>query len=185
MCTLRTGFSPRPSSGARNHSPAILAQRAMKRKKILAYGLAAISAVAFAEDRGTAEDSPFELHAQTTYIRQFKPSFPAAYSGPNSLRAARETSYTLTGTLFMGWRRENTEIYLNPEVVQGLPFSGLHGLGGFTNGEVQRGAGPELRAYRARLFFRQTWNLAGEFEDKASDQNQVKARYAAQRLVFT
>jgi hypothetical protein len=157
----------------------------MKRKKILAYGLAAISAVAFAEDRATAEDSPFELHAQTTYIRQFKPSFPAAYSGPNSLRAARETSYTLTGTLFMGWRLENTEIYLNPEVVQGVPFSGLHGLGGFTNGEVQRGAGPELRAYRARLFVRHTWNLAGEIEEKVSDQNQVKARYAAERFVLT
>jgi hypothetical protein len=137
------------------------------------------------ESSAIGEDSPFELHAQTTYIRQFKPSFSAPYSGPNSLRAAREASYTLTGTLFMAWRRENTEIYLNPEVVQGVPFSGLHGVGGFTNGEVQRGAGPELRAYRARLFVRQTWNLAGEFEEKASDQNQVKARYAAERFVLT
>jgi high affinity Mn2+ porin len=155
----------------------------MKPIIILAYCLAATSS-AFAGEP-TGEDSPFELHAQTTYIRQFKPSFSALYSGPNSLRAAREASYTLTGTLFMAWRRRDTEIYLNPEVVQGVPFSGLHGLGGFTNGEIQRGAGPELRAYRARLFVRRTWNLAGEFEEKASDQNQVKARYAAERFVLT
>jgi hypothetical protein len=158
----------------------------MKPRRILAYCLAAMSAAALADEPSPiGEDSPFELHAQTTYIRQFKPSFSAPYSGPNSLRAARETSYTLTGTLFVAWRRENTEIYLNPEVVQGVPFSGLHGVGGFSNGEVQRGAGPELRAYRARFFVRQTWNLGGALEEKVSDQNQVKARYAAERFVLT
>jgi high affinity Mn2+ porin len=155
----------------------------MKPIIILAYCLAATSSAFAGESSG--EDSPFELHAQTTYIRQFKPSFSAPYSGPNSLRAAREASYTLTGTLFMAWRHGDTEIYLNPEAVEGVPLSGLHGLGGFTNGEVQRGVGPELRAYRARLFVRRTWNLAGEFEEKASDQNQVKARYAAERFVLT
>jgi len=158
----------------------------MKPIRILAYCLAAMPAAALADESlAIGEYSPFELHAQTTYIRQFKPSFAAPYSGPNSLRAAREASYTLTGTLFLAWRRDNTEIYLNPEVVEGVPLSGLHGVGGFTNGEVQRGAGPELRAYRARLFVRQTWNLGGEFEEKASDQNQVKARYAAERFVVT
>src|SRR5436190_2232575 len=83
-------------------------------------------------------------------------SFPAPYSGTNSLLSRRELSYTFTSTLFLGARLGDTELYFNPEFVQGVPFSGLHGLGGFSNGEAQRGAGPQLRGYRARLFARHT-----------------------------
>ena len=140
-----------------------------------------ISGLALAE-----EQSPFEWHAQGTYAQQFKSPFSAQYSGVNSLRTTRETSYTFTGTLFLGARLgEGTELYFNPEFVQGRPFSGLHGLGGFTNGETQRGAGPDLKGYRARLFLRQTWNLGGETEEQESGQNQLKTRYAAERFVLT
>lgn len=133
-----------------------------------------------------AEESPFELHAQATYAQQFKPSFNALYSGPNSLSASRETSYTFTGTLYLGARLgEATEFYFNPEFVQGRAFSGLHGVGGFTNGEIQRGTGPELKGYRARLFLRHTWNLGGEPEAQESGQNQISARYSAERVVLT
>ena len=38
---------------------------------------------------------------QGTYIWQTKPGMPAAYSGPNSLQASREISYTATATAFM------------------------------------------------------------------------------------
>jgi hypothetical protein len=67
----------------------------------------------------------------------------------------------------------------------GAPFSGLHGLGGFTNGEAQRGSSGTLKAYRARLFARHTWNLGGDWEDQASEQNQVKTRYSSERVVLT
>ena len=132
------------------------------------------------------EESPFELHGQATYIRQYKPAFDAPYSGPNSLRAGREYSYTFTSTLFFGARLgDATEAYFNPEIVQGVPISGLHGLGGFSNGETQRGAGAELKGYTARFFLRHTWNLGGEFEAQESGQNQVKTRYAGERVVLT
>lgn len=132
------------------------------------------------------DESPFELHSQATYIRQYKGALAAPYSGTNSLRAARESSYTFTGTLYFGARLgEGTELYFNPEFVRGVPISGLHGLGGFSNGEVQRGVSPILRGYRARLFLRQTWNLGGEVEEQASGQNQLKARYTADRIVLT
>ena len=134
----------------------------------------------------SGDESPFELHAQATYLRQYKPPFGAPYSGFNSLRSGRESSYTFTGTLYFGARiGEATEAYFNPEFVQGVPFSGLHGLGGFTNGEVQRGVGPDLKGYRARLFLRHTWNLGGEFEAQESEQNQLKTRYAVERVVLT
>ena len=49
------------------------------------------------------DDGPgLEWHGQTTYVRQFKPSFDAAYSGPKSLATNREYAYSWTSTLFIG-----------------------------------------------------------------------------------
>jgi hypothetical protein len=150
-------------------------------KRIAILALLGVCLPAFANT-----DEPFEWHVQATYARQFKPAFASGYEGANSLRAARATSYTFTGTVFLAAHpAAGTELYFNPEFVQGNPFSELHGLGGFTNGELQRGAGATLKAYRARLFLRQTWNLSGEFEEQPSEQNQVRTKYAAERLVLT
>ena len=132
-----------------------------------------------------ADDAAVEAHAQATYVTQYKPSFPASYSGQNSLRADRERGYTFTSTVFLGARLGDTELYFNPEVIAGLPFSELHGLGGFANGENQRGSDRQLVGYRARAFVRQTWNLGGEFDEQASEQNQVKTRYSSERIVLT
>ncbi len=130
-------------------------------------------------------DPAFEAHAQATYIRQYKPSFLASYTGPNSLLPERERGWTFTSTIFLGARAGDTEFYFNPEFVSGVALSELHGLGGFTNGENQRGTGAQIRGYRARAFVRHAWNLSGELEEQASDQNQVKTRYAAERVVLT
>lgn len=128
---------------------------------------------------------PFDLHAQATYLRQFKPSIASPYAGTNSLSGGREWGYTFSSTLYFGARLGSTELYFNPEFVQGRALSDLHGLGGFTNGENQRGASLELRGYRARLFARHVWNLGGEVEEQKSEANQVKASYSAERLVLT
>jgi len=123
---------------------------------------------------------------QATYVRQLKPSFAAAYSGPNSLAAERAYGYSLTATAFFGARLGNGwEGYWNPEVTEGAPLSQLQGLGGFNNGESQRTAGPTLKGYNARAYVRKTWNLGGEYEDKASEANQVRTLYAAERVVVT
>jgi hypothetical protein len=132
-----------------------------------------------------AEDLAAEIHAQATYIRQQKPTFPAPYTGTNSLLTGREGSYSFTTTLFLALRYGDTELYFDPEFVQGASLSGLHGLGGFSNGETQRGSGPNLRGYRARLFARHTWNLGGASEEQKSDQHQVKTSYSAERVVLT
>lgn len=45
-------------------------------------------------------------------------------------------AYTFSSTAYLGWRpASDLETWFKPEVVQGVPFSGLHGLGGFPNGE--------------------------------------------------
>jgi hypothetical protein len=133
-----------------------------------------------------AEEPAFEWHAQGTYARQYKPAMESPYEGANSLRRGKESSYTFTGTLYLAARLPvGTEFYFNPEAVQANPFSGLHGLGGFANGEFQRGAGSTLKVYSARLFLRHAWNLSGDVEEQESEQNQVRARYKVRRLVLT
>jgi len=131
-------------------------------------------------------DRPLEMHAQATYLRQSKPSFPSPYSGPKSLGAARAGSYSFTATMYLGARlADGFEAYLNPEVTQGVPFSQLQGTAGFTNGELARTSGPEPNMYLARAFLRKTWNIGGGVEQQSSDQNQVATRRAAERIVLT
>jgi high affinity Mn2+ porin len=126
------------------------------------------------------------VHAQSTYIWQDKPSFPAAYTGPNSLLAQHETGYSFSGTVAIGLRAwEGGELYFDPEVVQGKAFSGLHGLGGTVNGELQKTAGTSPTFYRARLFLRQTWNLGGDPVKVESDMNQLAGTVSNRRLVLT
>jgi len=137
-----------------------------------------------------AREADFEdatARMQMTYNWQRHPAFDAAYSGPNSITGGADKMYTFTATAFLGvrpWR--GGEIYLNPEVSQGVPFTTrLVGLGGFTNGEVQRGVSADFKAYRARLFVRHSWNLGGEVEAEGSAPNQLAARYSAERVVLT
>lgn len=123
---------------------------------------------------------------QGTYIWQTKPRMPAAYSGQNSLQAARELSYTATATAYLGMRTWNGgEVYLNPEVTQGIPFSELSGSGGFTNGELTRTAGNRPKLYRQRLFLRQTWGLGGGDEAVEADMNQMAGTVDKNRIVLT
>ena len=137
---------------------------------------------------GYAQDVPEETSAkfQATYVWQRKSPFDAPYTGPRSLSPDREKSYSLTATAALGirsWR--GGEVYFDPEVTQGVPLSGLTGLGGFTNGEIARTSGPSPTFYRARLFARQTWVFGGGSEKVESDANQLAGSGDRRRLVLT
>ena len=151
----------------------------------LAFALALITA-GVAQAAGQMETEFWNVHFQATQVFQHKPSFGAAYTGFNSLIPDRERSRTTTATLFAGFRPwSGGEIYFNPEMAIGVPFSDLKGLGGFTSGETQRTAGPDPTFYRARFFLRQTWGLGGETEYRMSDQNQLAGRIDSRRFVLT
>ncbi|QDZ30417.1 carbohydrate porin [Noviherbaspirillum sp. UKPF54] len=123
---------------------------------------------------------------QATYVWQAKPAFAAAYSGANSLRPEREKSYSFSADAAFGWRPwRGGELYFDPEVVQGVPLSGLHGLGGMTNGEQQKTSGPNPTLYRARLFLRQTWGLGGDRQEVESDANRLAGAVDKRRIVLT
>ena len=123
---------------------------------------------------------------QTTYSWQNKPGFNAAYSGANSLSPNAEKSYTFTTDAFLGIRvRPYRELYFVPEITQGVPFSNLNGLGGFTNGELTRASGTNPKIYRQQLFLRQTWGLGGGSEKVESDMNQLAGMVEKNRFVLT
>jgi opacity protein-like surface antigen len=128
---------------------------------VLFGSLALIGAVHAAD----VETEDWTARFQTTYVWQNKPSFRAAYSGQNSLSAQTEKSYTATATAYLGLRTwQGGELYFNPGVTQGRPFSNLEGSAGFSNGELTRTAGSRPKLYRQRLFLRQTWGLDGGTE---------------------
>jgi hypothetical protein len=131
-------------------------------------------------------DEAWNAHAQTTYVWQGKAPFSAAYSSVNSLSPVREKSYSFTATAFLGLRAwDGGELYFNPEVAQGVPLSNLTGLGGLSNGEIARTAGPTPTFYVARAFLRQTWNLGGTPEPVASDANQLAGSVQPRRVVLS
>jgi len=135
---------------------------------------------------GTLFDLPVNLHGQTTYINQRYNNFNASYSGQNSLAALNSMSYTWSGTLFFGARlAPNTDVYFNPEVVSGVPFSGLVGLGGFTNGEATKASGAQAKFYSARAFVRQTINQEGDKVLLENEANQITQTVSSNRVVVT
>lgn len=129
---------------------------------------------------------PVNIHGQTTYINQRYNNFTSSYSGQNSLNAQKSMSYTWSGTLFMGARlAPNTDVYFNPEVVSGVPFSDLSGLGGFTNGEATKANGAQAKFYSARAFVRQTINQEGDKVVLENEANQITQTVSSNRVVLT
>ena len=133
-----------------------------------------------------SESEDWNLKLQSTYIWQGKPPLRSPYEGPHSLNGRREKSYSFTGTAALGLRvGKFTELYLDPEVAQGVPLSGLQGLAGFTNGEMARSSGSNPTLYRARFFLRHVIGLSEETLAVDSAMNQLASIYAKRRWVFT
>ena len=137
------------------------------------------------------ETETFSFHAQATYINQKHNDFYSPYSSSNSLLSRSEgsagRSYTYSGTVFLGARLlDNTEVYYNPEMFSGTPFTGaLVGLGGFQNGELQKGSYAPPVYYTARAFIRQTFQFGGEKEYLESGANQLAGFVDTNRLVIS
>ncbi len=129
---------------------------------------------------------PVNIHGQITYIHQRYNNFTSSYSGENSLSALKSMSYAWSGTLFFGARlAPHTDISFNPEVVSGVPFSDLVGLGGFTNGEATKAAGLNAKFYSVRAFLRQTFNQEGDKVVIENDANQITQTVRSNRVVIT
>ena len=139
-------------------------------------------------DDGAADREELTARYQSTYNWQWHPSFSnGAGSTAKSISPHSERMYTFSTTAHWGMRAwEGGELYINPEIASGIPFSGdLVGLGGFTNGEITRAAGSTPKLYLQRLFLRQTWNQGGGSESVAADFNQLAGSVDKNRFVLT
>ena len=137
------------------------------------------------------ETEQWSIHGQATYIAQQKNNFNSPYYGQNSLLNKTEgdgsKSYSLTATAFIGTRLwEGAEVYWNGEMFEGTPFTGqLVGLGGFQNGELQKGAFAPPVYYTARAFLRQTFGLGGGKEHIEGEANQLAGSVDKNRIVVS
>jgi high affinity Mn2+ porin len=137
------------------------------------------------------ETEQWSIHGQSTYIVQQKNNFNSLYYGQNSLLNKSEggggKSYTLSATAFLGARLwEGAEVYWNPEMFEGTPFNGqLVGLGGFQNGELQKGSYAPPVYYTARAFIRQTIGLGGGKEHIEGAPNQLAGNLDKNRIVVS
>lgn len=151
-------------------------------------GIVALFAIpALCAAQAAVTDGTTQAKLQTTYVWQRKPAFPAAYSGTNSLSPeAERRSYTLSATAFLGTRTwQDGELYFNPEMITGQSLSNLTGLGGLSNGENQKGGGPDPTFYLSRLFIRHTWGYGGDRDKIESAPNQLAGQTDKRRLVLT
>ena len=113
------------------------------------------------------------LHFQTTYIYQVKPSFLSPYEGKNSLLGKREEQNSITATLFFGARLwKGGELYLNPELAGGSGLSGASGMAGSSNGETVRVGNSSPTLYKARYYIKQTFSfgLSKEWQEEEANK---------------
>jgi hypothetical protein len=133
----------------------------------------------------------WNAYGQFTYITSFKIPWSAPYTNLNgsnhSLSTDYERSFTGSFTLYLGaklWR--GGEIYFVPEVISERPLSGLVGLGAsIQNFELQKTGTETPNLYRARLYYRQTFDLGGNKAVVDSNPMQLGTSVSPRRLVFT
>lgn len=138
------------------------------------------------QNTDTAKTEVLSFHAQATVIYQYKPSFSAKYSGPNSLKTEEETQNTITSTLYAGTRLwKNATAYLNPEISGGSGLSTALGLAASTNGESFRVGSPAPQIYLARLFLQQIFPLSKQIKYQESNFNQLGGYIPEKYLNFS
>jgi high affinity Mn2+ porin len=128
----------------------------------------------------------WSIHGQTTWIGQGYPGFAAAYTGAQSLFPGGEVRNTVSGTGFIGLDLWNgAALHYNPELLQGLGLSGLHGVAGFPNGEAQKATILYPHYNTSRLYFQQVFGFGGEEETIDDEPNQIAQKVDVSRFTFT
>ena len=137
------------------------------------------------KDENTTPQS-WNVHAQTTFIAQGDPGFPAQYSGPNSLNNVGERQSTVTADAFAGvrlWR--GAEVHADFLMWEGYGLSQTFGIEDFPNGDAYKAATTLPDFMAAHLFVRQTFGLGGEQEDVADGPLTLAGKQDISRLTFT
>ncbi|MDD4913499.1 MAG: carbohydrate porin [Methylococcales bacterium] len=137
------------------------------------------------------EDERWNAYGQGTYISQWHPAFPAAYTNlngsPNSLLPQAQNAFTASVDFYGGLKLwDGTELYGAPEMISETPFSNLKGLGGsIQDFEFQKAGTPQPTWYRSRAYLRQTVGFGGESSHLSSGPMQLAQNIDSRRLVVS
>jgi high affinity Mn2+ porin len=129
---------------------------------------------------------PWNFHLQSTAGTQFHPSFPAEYSGPNSLDPRNEIKDTVSVDVMGGvrlWR--GAEFFGDVVIWQGYGLSNTLGMAGFPNGEAYRIGRTYPDAYLCRAFIRETIGLGGEKEASDDEAFELQGARPVRNLTIT
>jgi high affinity Mn2+ porin len=139
---------------------------------------------------GQAEDTDwnndrFWLTIQANFIRQQQPSFPALYSGPNSLSADKEHATSRVQTLYSGFRiTKNLEFLFDLESAGGAGLSNALGVAGFPNVDVVRNPALGETPYVSRVMLHYTLPLSSETVEATRNPLGLASRVPKRRLEF-
>ncbi len=144
------------------------------------------SAASWTDDSRLLASGDWNIHGQLTFIGQGYGQFHSPYFGDNSLFGGNQYKNTTSATAYIGMRPwAGTEIYVDPEWMQGNGLSDTFGLGGFPNGEAQKSGFPIPRVNIGRVFVRQTFGLGGEQETMEDGPNQLAGKQDISRITVT
>jgi high affinity Mn2+ porin len=132
-----------------------------------------------------SETSRYWVSGQVNVILQWHTSFPAAYSGTNSLRSTAENATSKLYTLYLGYElTHTTEVFLDMESAEGHGISNALGLAGFTNLDVVRNPSLSYTPYVGRIMIRQIIPLSHDTVSAERDGLHLATRLPARRLEF-
>ncbi len=139
-----------------------------------------------AQDPAPAESEKWNLSYQATSIGQYHGTFRSPYADQFSLQNYPERDVSLTSTIYLGLRLNNsTALYFNPEIAGGRGFSGVNGLANSSNGELPRVASATPKPYIARLYITHDFAFGNEHETVESDVNQLGGERPVNRYTVT
>ena len=123
------------------------------------------------------------LSGQINLIEQAHRSFPALYSGPNSLTPTAERTLSRVVTLYTGLRLPRRwEMVVDVESAGGRGLSDALGLGGFTDLDVVRNPSLGTAPYLARLMVRKVIALSADYVDVTPTPLSLASRLPSRRL---
>jgi len=112
------------------------------------------------------DSTRYWISGQANIIMQWHPTFPAKYSGPNSLSAPAQSSTSHVFTVYTGYELTGTtQVFADAEDSTGPGIGDALGLAGYTNLDVVRTADGVVLThapYLARLLLRQIIPLSKE-----------------------
>ena len=133
-----------------------------------------------------ADQQLWNLHMQATYVGDWHPSFPAQYTGPESLDSHSLTAETASADLFLGVRLwQGAEFHLDGLFWQGFGFNHTLGIEAFPNAQAYKIGSPHGNGCPARVFIRQTFGLGGAQEPVPDDALHLGGQQDVSRVTLT